>query len=68
MPPAGDLPLCFRFIILFTMLRQTFNVPLPEDIPDQRSQFHSVSLKPVAKSRSVPRAGGVCRSKSGLLL
>ena len=27
------------------------NVPLPEDIPDQRSQFHSVSLKPVAKSR-----------------
>ncbi|EJJ51718.1 hypothetical protein KPNIH5_21429 [Klebsiella pneumoniae subsp. pneumoniae KPNIH5] len=50
------------------MLRQTFNVPLPEDIPDQKSQFHSVSLKPVAKSRSVPRAGGVCRSKSGLLL
>ena len=68
MPPAGDLPLCFRFIILCTMLRQSFNVPLPEDIPDQRSQFHSVSLKPVAKSRSVPRAGGVCRSKSGLLL
>lgn len=29
-------PLCFRFIILFTMLRQTFNVPLPEDIPDQK--------------------------------
>lgn len=32
------------------MLRQTFNVPLPEDIPDQKSQFHSVSLKPVAKA------------------
>lgn len=37
MPPAGDLPLCFRFIILFTMLRQTFNVPLPEDIPDREA-------------------------------
>ncbi len=36
MPPAGDLPLCFRFIILCTMLRQSFNVPLPEDIPDQK--------------------------------
>ncbi|UMX91104.1 hypothetical protein MJ579_13760 [Klebsiella pneumoniae] len=42
---SGRSPLCFRFIILFTMLRQTSaSVPLPEDIPDQRSQFHSVSL------------------------
>ena len=41
MSPARDLPLCFRFMVLFTMLCQSFNVLLPENIPDQRCQFPS---------------------------
>ncbi len=68
MPPARDLPLCFRFTVLLTMLRQSFNVLLPEDIPDQRCQFHHVCLKPVAKSDSLSWSGRGYRSKSGLLL
>lgn len=46
MSPARDLPLCFRFMVLFTMLRQLFNVLLPENIPtrDASSIMSALSL------------------------